>query len=164
MISCVKHFPGHGDTRGDTHKGFVSTEKSWEELKQSELLPFVNALNHTDMVMISHITAPKVTSDGLPSSLSGEMIEGRLRRELGYDGVVITDSMAMGAITNEYTSGTAAVKCVLAGADIILMPENFVEAYNGLYDAVKSGAVSEARIDESVLRILSLKEQYGLLK
>ncbi len=164
VMSCIKHFPGHGDTKGDTHKGFVSTEKTWEELKQCELIPFANASGHTDMVMISHITAPNVTSDGLPSSLSKEMIEGKLRKELDYDGVVITDSMAMRAITEAYTSGEAAVKSILGGVDIILMPENFVEAYNGIYDAVKSGTISEKRIDESVLRILSLKEKYGLLK
>lgn len=164
IMSCVKHFPGHGDTKGDTHKGFVSTEKTWEELKRCELIPFTNAFKHTDMVMISHITAPNITSDGLPASLSNEMIAGKLRKELNYDGVVITDSMAMGAVTQEYTSGTAAVKSVLAGADIILMPENFAEAYTGVYDAVKNGTISEARIDESVLRILSLKEKYDLLK
>ncbi|MBN7773834.1 glycoside hydrolase family 3 protein [Clostridium aminobutyricum] len=164
VMSCIKHFPGHGDTKGDTHKGFVSTEKTWEELKECELIPFMNAFKQTDMVMISHITAPNITSDGLPSSLSNEMIEGKLRTELNYDGVVITDSMAMGAITQEYTSSTAAIKSILGGADIILMPENFVEAYDGIYDAVKNGTISEKRIDESVLRILSLKEKYDLLQ
>nr|WP_315024968.1 glycoside hydrolase family 3 protein [uncultured Aminipila sp.] len=164
IMSCVKHFPGHGDTKGDTHKGFVSTEKTWEELKQCELIPFISASQNTDMIMISHITAPNITSDGLPSSLSNEMIEGKLRKEMDYDSVVITDSMAMGAITKEYTSSTAAINAILGGADIILMPENFVEAYNGIYDAVKNGTISEKRIDESVLRILSLKEKYDLLK
>lgn len=163
IMSCVKHFPGHGDTKGDTHKGFVSTEKTWEELKGCELIPFIDAFQHTDMVMISHITAPNVTADGLPSSLSAEMIEGKLRKELGYKGVVITDSMAMGAITQEFSSSESAIKSLLAGADIILMPKNFVEAYNGICDAVKSGEISEKRIDKSVLRILSLKEKYHLL-
>lgn len=163
VMTCIKHFPGHGDTKGDTHKGFVSTKKTWEELRQSELIPFVNAFKHTDMVMISHITAPNVTSDGLPSSLSHEMIEGKLRKELQYSGVVITDSMEMGAIAQAYTSAGSAVKSILGGVDIILMPENFKEAYIGVYDAVKSGIISEKRIDESVLRILSLKEKYGLL-
>ncbi len=164
VMSCVKHFPGHGDTKGDTHKGFVSTEKTWEELKGCELIPFIDAAKHTDMIMISHITAPNITSDGLPSSLSNEMMEGKLRKEMDYDGVVITDSMAMGAITQEYTSSTAAVNAIAGGADIILMPENFAEAYNGIYDAVKNGTISERRIDESVLRILALKEKYELLK
>ncbi len=160
VMSCIKHFPGHGDTKGDTHKGVVSTEKTWEELKQCELIPFINASQNTDMIMVSHITTPNITSDGLPSSLSNEMIEGKLRKEMNYNGVVITDSMAMGAITQEYTSSTSAIKAILAGADIILMPENFVEAYNGIYNAVKDGTISEKRIDKSVLRILSLKEKY----
>lgn len=164
VMSCVKHFPGHGDTKGDTHKGFVSTEKTWEELKQCELIPFIKASQNTDMIMISHITAPNITSDGLPSSLSNEMIGGKLRKELDYDCVVITDSMAMGAITQQYTSSDSAIKAILGGADIILMPKNFVEAYDGIYDAVKDGTISEKRIDESVLRILSLKEKYDLLK
>lgn len=160
VMSCIKHFPGHGDTKGDTHKGVVSTEKTWEELKQCELIPFINASQNTDMIMVSHITTPNITSDGLPSSLSNEMIEGKLRKEMNYNGVVITDSMAMGAITQEYTSSNSAIKAILAGADIILMPENFVEAYNGIYNAVKDGTISEKRIDKSVLRILSLKEKY----
>lgn len=163
IMCCIKHFPGHGDTKGDTHKGFVSTDKTWNEIKESELIPFINSSAKTDMIMISHITASNITTDGLPSSLSNEMIEGKLRNEMGYDGVVITDSMAMGAIKQEYTSSTGAVKAILAGADIILIPENFVEAYNGIYDAVKDGTISEKRIDESVLRILTLKEKYGLL-
>ena len=163
VMSCIKHFPGHGDTKEDTHKGFVSTRKTWDELKQSELIPFVKAFRHTDMVMISHITAPNITSDGLPSSLSQEMIEGKLRKELEYDGVVITDSMEMGAIAYSYTSAEAAVKSILGGADIILMPENFAEAYTGVHNAVTNGTISIKRIDESILRILSLKEKYGLL-
>lgn len=164
IMCCIKHFPGHGDTKEDTHKGYVYTEKTWEDLMRCELIPFINALEHTDMIMISHITTPNITSDGLPSSLSYEMIEGKLRKELNYNGVVITDSMAMGAITQEYTSSTGAVKAVLGGSDIILMPENFIEAYQGIYDAVKKGSIKEKRIDESVLRILSLKEKYDLLK
>ena len=164
IMCCIKHFPGHGDTKEDTHKGYVYTEKTWEDLMRYELIPFINALEHTDMIMISHITTPNITSDGLPSSLSYEMIEGKLRKELNYNGVVITDSMAMGAITQEYTSGTGAVKAVVGGSDIILMPENFKEAYEGIYDAVKKGSIKEKRIDESVLRILSLKEKYDLLK
>lgn len=163
IMSCVKHFPGHGDTKGDTHTGYVSIEKTWEELKKCELVPFINAIDTTDMVMISHITAPNITDDKLPASLSAEMIEGKLRKELGYKGVVISDSMEMGAITQKYSSSESAVKAILAGVDIILMPEDFVDAYNGIYTAVKNGTISETRIDESVLKILNLKELYDLL-
>lgn len=163
IMSCVKHFPGHGDTKGDTHTGYVSIEKTWEELKKCELVPFINSIDTTDMVMISHITAPNITDDKLPASLSNEIIEGKLRKELGYKGVVISDSMEMGAITQKYSSSEGAVKAILAGVDIILMPEDFVDAYNGIYTAVKNGTISETRIDESVLKILNLKELYDLL-
>jgi beta-N-acetylhexosaminidase len=165
IMSSIKHFPGHGDTKDDTHSGFVSIEKNWEELKECELIPFKAGIDaQTDMIMISHITAENVTDDELPSSLSYEMIEGKLREELNYDGVVITDSMSMGAIENQYSSGEAAVLAISAGADIVLMPGDFIKAFESIYDAVNNGTLSEARIDQSVLRILSLKEKYGILK
>lgn len=164
IMSCIKHFPGHGDTKEDTHNGFVSIEKNWDELKECELIPFKAGIAaQTDMIMISHITADNITDNKLPSSLSYEMIEEKLRKELNYDGVVITDSMSMGAIANQYSSGDAAVKAISAGADIVLMPEDFIEAFEGIYEAVKNGTLSETRIDQSVLRILSLKEKYGFL-
>ncbi|CAB1254359.1 Beta-hexosaminidase [Ruminococcaceae bacterium BL-6] len=164
IMGCIKHFPGHGDTKGDTHNGFVSIEKSWDELKACELIPFEAGIAaRTDMVMISHITAAKITGDQLPASLSREMMEGKLRKELHYPGVIITDSMSMGAITDRYSSGDAAVLAISAGADIVLMPENLAEAFDRICAAVDGGQLSEARIDQSVLRILSLKEKYGLL-
>lgn len=163
IMSCIKHFPGHGDTKGDTHTGYVSIEKTWKELRECELIPFINSLNTTDMVMISHITMPNITTHKLPASLSAELIEEKLCGELGYKGVIISDSMAMGAITNEYSSSESATKAILAGIDIILMPEDFVDAYNGIYKAVKKGIISEKRIDRSVLKVLSLKERYHLL-
>lgn len=163
VMSCIKHFPGHGDTKGDTHRGYVSIEKTWEELKEKELMPFINSLDITDMVMISHITVPNITTEELPSSFSLEMIGEKLREELGYKGVIITDSLAMGAITKTYSSSDSAVKAFSAGIDIILMPEDFKAAYQGIYYAVQKGIISEARIDESVLRILELKERYNLL-
>lgn len=165
VMSCIKHFPGHGDTKDDTHNGFVAIDKSWEELKKCELIPFEAGINaQTDMIMISHITAENITDDELPSSLSHEMIEGKLRKELNYDGVVITDSMYMGAIINQYSSGDAAIMAISAGADIVLMPENYIETFDDIYKAVENKTLSEERIDQSVLRILSLKEKYGLLQ
>jgi beta-N-acetylhexosaminidase len=164
IMSSIKHFPGHGDTKGDTHTGFVSTEKTWDQLKQTELIPFINSLDTTDMVMISHISTPNITSDDLPCSLSNEMIEKKLQHELGFKGVVISDSMSMGAITQKYSASESAVLAIVAGIDIILMPEDFVVAYKGIYDAVKDGIISESRIDVSVLKILNLKDRYELLK
>ncbi|WP_169337714.1 glycoside hydrolase family 3 protein [Proteocatella sphenisci] len=164
VMSCIKHFPGHGDTKEDTHAGFVSIGKKWEELEACELIPFKAGIEaETDMIMISHITAGNITKDGLPSSLSQEMIEGRLRRDLKFDGIIISDSMSMGAITERYSSGEAAVLAIKAGTDIVLMPEVYEEAFESIFEAVARGEISEERIDESVIRILSLKDKYDIL-
>lgn len=164
VMGCIKHFPGHGDTTADTHSGYVKIEKTWDELKTCELIPFISALDTTDMIMAAHITAVNITKDGLPSSISEEMISGKLRGELGYDGVIITDAMNMGAIAQNYTSADAAVKAIKAGVDIILMPKDLGEAADGLKEAVESGEISEERIDESVSRILRLKQKYEIIK
>lgn len=163
IMGTLKHFPGHGDTKDDTHSGYVSIEKTWDELKECELVPFITALPKADMVMVSHITAVNVTSDQLPTSMSETMITGKLRNELGYDGVIITDAMAMGAVADNYTSAEAAVTAVKAGVDIVLMPQNLDEAFNGVMNAVIDGEISMARLDESVMRILKLKARYKLI-
>ncbi|MBQ1389816.1 MAG: glycoside hydrolase family 3 protein [Clostridia bacterium] len=155
--STLKHFPGHGDTTDDTHSGYVSVEKTWEELKQTEIFPFAENLDATDAVMIAHITLPNVTSDGLPASMSHELITGKLRDELGFDGVVICDSLAMGAVTENYASDEAAVLAFEAGCDVLLTPQNFYEAYKGILNAVNSGEITQERLDESVARILEIK-------
>lgn len=163
ITGTLKHFPGHGDTKDDTHSGYVSIEKTWDELKVCELIPFTASLPKTDMVMVSHITAVNVTNDNLPSSMSEMMITEKLRNELGYDGVVITDAMAMGAVADNYTSAEAAVTAVKAGVDIVLMPQNLDEAFNGVMNAITDGEISMARLDESVLRILKMKAKYKLI-
>ena len=163
IMGTLKHFPGHGDTKDDTHSGYVSIEKTWDELKECELVPFITALPKADMVMVSHITAVNVTSDKLPTSMSETMITGKLRNELGYDGVIITDAMAMGAVADNYTSAEAAVTAVKAGVDIVLMPQNLNEAFNGVMNAVTDGEISMERLDESVLRILKMKAKYKLI-
>ena len=154
---CIKHFPGHGDTKGDTHADYVAVEKSWEELKACELIPFKANFEQADMVMIAHVTLTKAASDGLPASLSKELITDKLRGELGYKGIVLTDALDMGAIEKNYGSANAAVLAFEAGNDILLIPYDFVPAYEGMLEAVKSGKISEERLDESVLRILNLK-------
>lgn len=163
IMGTLKHFPGHGDTKDDTHSGYVSIEKTWDELKECELVPFITALPKADMVMVSHITAVNVTSDKLPTSMSETMITGKLRNELGYDGVIITDAMAMGAVADNYTSAEAAVTAVKAGVDIVLMPQNLDEAFNCVMNAVTDGEISMERLDESVMRILKLKARYKLI-
>lgn len=163
ILTCIKHFPGHGDTEGDSHTGYVVLDRSWEELKNRELIPFVENLENTDLVMVAHILLPQVTDDGLPASLSAELISVRLRGELGYDGLIVTDSLAMGAITQQYSSGESAVLAFGAGVDLLLMPENYAEAFDSLLSAVARGEISETRLDESVLRILRAKEKAGLI-
>lgn len=163
IMGTLKHFPGHGDTKDDTHSGYVSIEKTWDELKECELVPFITALPKADMVMVSHITAVNVTSDKLPTSMSETMITGKLRNELGYDGVIITDSMAMGAVADSYTSDIAAVMAVKAGADIILMPESLEKSFNAVLNAVNSGEISISRIEESAERVLTLKAKYKII-
>lgn len=162
VMTSIKHFPGHGDTNADTHTGYVRLDKSWDELKECELIPFADNLGKTDMVMVSHITLPKVTDDGLPATLSYDIVTEKLRNEMGYDGVVITDSMEMGAITSAYGAESAAM-AVKAGCDIVLMPLYFEESFEAVVKAVENGEISEDQINASVLRILTLKEKYGII-
>lgn len=158
VYSVYKHFPGHGATVGDTHQGYAYTDKTLDELKQGELIPFENAIqNNAAFIMAAHISAPRVTGDDTPASLSKTMITDILRGQMGYDGIVVTDAMNMGAVTEQYTSAQAAVKALQAGADLVLMPENFQEAYQGVLDAVKDGTLTEQRINESVTRIVKVK-------
>ena len=157
VTSCLKHFPGHGDTSSDTHSGYVGVTKTWDQLLSEELVPFIDNMDKADMIMTAHLTMENVSSDGLPASLSKEIITGKLREELGYQGIVITDALAMGAVAENYGSGQAAVLAFDAGNDVILLPADIKQAYAAVLDAVRSGEISEQRLDESVLRILRCK-------
>ena len=159
VLSSVKHFPGHGDTTADTHYGRVVVKKTWAQLLEAELIPFQAAFDTTDFVMIAHINLPNATSDGLPASISKELITDKLRGELGYKGLVITDSMAMEAITDQFTQEESAVLAVEAGVDVLLMPFDYTTSFDAIVAAVKSGRIPESRIDESVLRILQAKSK-----
>ena len=159
IAGSIKHFPGHGDTKDDTHEGYVSISKTWEELLNNELIPFRENFRKADSVMTSHITLKNVTHDDLPATLSHELITGKLRNELKYDGLIITDALMMKAIRNHYSSSEAAVMAFDAGNDILLMPYDFFEAFEGVLNAVKSGRISEERLNESVMRILTLKQK-----
>lgn len=162
MMSAFKHFPGHGATEADTHEGYAYTYKSYEELIEAELKPFQAAgANGVDMVMVGHISVPAVTGEDTPSSLSERMITGILRGDLGYEGLIVTDAMNMGAVTQHYGSSAAAVKAVEAGVDLLLMPGDLQAAYSGIYSAVQNGEISEERIDESVRKILTAKVRLG---
>lgn len=158
--ACVKHFPGHGSTAGDTHTGAVSLDKTLEELEDLELRPFQRCIdNGVPFVMVGHIELPQVTGNDRPASLSKTVITDILRKKMGYKGIVITDAMNMGAITNRYNSREAAVMAIQAGADMVLMPDDFKEAYKGVLEAIENGTLEESRVDEAVKRILDLKFQ-----
>ncbi|MBQ8827945.1 MAG: glycoside hydrolase family 3 protein [Clostridia bacterium] len=158
VYGTLKHFPGHGATEGDTHEGYAYTLKTLEELERCELIPFANGIESgVEFIMIGHISLPNIIVDNTPASLSYEIITELLREKMGYDGIIITDALNMGAITEQYSSAEAAVNTLLAGADMILMPDDFYSAYEGVLDAVRKGTVSESRIDESLERILTVK-------
>lgn len=158
ICGVLKHFPGHGATVGDTHEGYAYTDKTLEELMENEWVPFIDGIDGgVSIIMVGHISTPAITNDELPASLSKEMIDGILRKHLGFEGVVITDALNMGAIQNTYTSAQSAVKSIQAGTDILLMPADFQSAYNGIIEAVKDGELTEERIDESIYRILKVK-------
>ena len=164
-ISCLKHFPGHGSTEADSHEGLSVTSRTLEELRQTELIPFLAGIDAgAEMVMISHMSAPAITGDNTPCDLSPVIVTDLLREEMGFTGVVVTDSHEMGAITNYYGCGEAAVKAIAAGCDIVLMPYNLDEAVGAVLTAIENGELTEARIDESVLRILTLKYRYGIVE
>lgn len=158
ILGAVKHFPGHGSTTADSHKGAAVVEKNLQELLECDLIPFKGAIEEgVPFVMVGHLSLPQIVGEDVPAVLSKEIIVGILREELGFDGIVITDALDMGAITDYYSSAQAAVMAVEAGADMLLMPEDFVEAYGGVLDAVQRGELSVERIDESVRRILRVK-------
>ena len=162
VYGTVKHFPGHGGTSGDSHDGAVSTDKTLEELMAEELVPFQSAVDGgVNFVMVGHISAPNVTGDNAPATLSKVMITDVLRGQMGYNGIVITDAMNMEAITGFYNSDKAAVLAVTAGADMILMPADYNTAYTGILNAVNDGTITEDRINESETRIVKAKLAMG---
>lgn len=160
IIGLYKHFPGHGGTTADSHEGYAYVSETLDELKNGALVPFQSGIDSgIRVIMVSHISCPNVTGDNTPATLSRMLITDILRNEMGFDGMVITDALDMGAITEQYSSDQAAVAALNAGADMLLMPEDFQTAYQGVINAVNSGTLSEERIDESVRRILKIKVQ-----
>ena len=164
IIACTKHFPGHGNSKDDSHLNEVNIEDTLEMLKEEELVPFINNLDISDMVMIGHIKTPNTTNDDLPASLSKEIITDILRDTYKYDGLVITDSFEMAAITKYYTNQEVVLTAIEAGVDILLMPENYKEAFDTIIQAINTNQIKEERINESVKRILKLKTKYNLIE
>lgn len=158
IISTIKHYPGHGDTTNDTHNETVYLNKSLNQIKSQELIPFLYSMHQTDMILASHITLPQL--DILPSSISPVLIKDILRDAYGYKGIVITDALDMKAIINLYTTKEVIQYGLNAGVDLFLMPYDLQEAYNTLYEY---GLYDEERINESVLKILYLKIKYDII-
>ena len=160
VTGCIKHFPGHGDTKADTHYGYASTQKTWDEMRDCEMVTFRAGIQWgCQMIMTAHIGAPNVTGSDIPSTMSSIILQDKLRGELGYRNIIITDGMEMGAITQQYTSAEAAVGSIQAGVDIVLGPRNFTEAFDAVVAAVQAGTISEERINQSVRRILKLRKE-----
>ncbi|SKB46833.1 beta-N-acetylhexosaminidase [Lachnospiraceae bacterium] len=194
IIATFKHYPGHGDTGVDSHIDTPSVEKTYDQIKQTELVPFKAAIeNGADMIMTAHITYPLIdeevtygdgkTKGFYPATMSKKMLTNILRNDMGYDGVVVTDALEMDAIKTaglvpgaegsvEYSINIAE-KVINAGADILLLPTDMINAgavdfydeyISGIASKVEAGNIDPKRIDESVKRILLLKEKYGILK
>ena len=161
VATAIKHFPGHGDTSADSHEGAVYVERTLEELRQEELVPFQAGIDAgTDMVMVGHLIVSDV--DDQPAPFSYAIVTELLREEMGFDGVVITDGLQMKAMTDAYSSAEIALKAVKAGVDLLLCPEDLHSAVAALEGAVEDGTLPAERLDESVLRILTLKLERGL--
>lgn len=155
---CLKYFPSQGDVSGDTKTMKVTSQRTKEELMGTECEIYEEMIEEgIPMIMVSHVSMPKVNGDGKPSSLSSVMVTDILRGELGFEGVIITDYMNKTAITRYFKHADASVMAVQAGVDMIAVPGDFKKSYNGLLEAVKSGEITEERIDESLVRILKMK-------
>ncbi|RYE74032.1 MAG: beta-N-acetylhexosaminidase, partial [Myxococcales bacterium] len=155
VIPTLKHFPGHGSVSTDTHVDLGVQRRSLAELKRKDLVPFTRAIAAgAPAVMTGHIVVPAV-APRVPASLSWRITTDLLRRQLGFRGLVVTDSLGMGAIVRRYSSGEASVRALLAGADVVLMPPNAVAARNGIVNAVRSGRLSQARLDQAATRMIA---------
>lgn len=164
IAGAAKHFPGHGDTTTDSHYGTASVDHDLERLETVEFLPFESAIDAgVDMILMGHIIASNVTGDDIPASLNPVMVD-ILREDLGFDGVIITDAMNMGAIVDYYGVGESAVMAIEAGVDIVLMPSSLSTAYTAVEEAVANGRITEENLNDSVMRVLYLKYELGIME
>jgi len=162
VICTLKHFPGHGDTIEDSHSSLAIVHRSVDELREGEFLPFISGIEAgADMVMVGHLAVEELGNT--PADFSRDIVTGLLREELGFDGVIVTDGLSMSAAVNYAACGEICVQALEAGCDILLGPKDFQEGVQGIMDALGSGRLSMERIDESVLRILTMKLENGLI-
>ena len=164
VCATLKHFPGQGSSDGDTHQGSVDIDSSISKLRDLDFVPFKAGIDAgAEFVMVSHISVSRVTETKEPASMSELIMKTILREELGFSGIVITDAFDMASITDNYTPGEAALQSFMAGADIILMPSDLTQAYQAILNAVNSKKITQSRLDESVIRILTTKFKHGIL-
>ena len=162
-VATGKHFPGHGDTGTDSHLALPIIQVGRERLDAIELVPFRAAIAAgIQGIMTAHIAVPAISGETIPATVSHRVLTGLLRAEMGFDGIVFTDAMDMAAVTRLFPRGEAAVRAVLAGADVILMPNDVKQAIDAIVLAIDEERLTEGRIDESVRRLLRLKEDLGL--
>ena len=164
ISSTAKHFPGHGDTATDSHSGFpviTHTRQEWETIDKPPFQAAVDA--GIDTIMTAHIQVPALDPSGDPATLSKPIITGILRGEMGYDGVVVTDSLGMRGVRDKYGDDRVPVLALKAGVDVLLNPPRMAVAYQGVMDAVSSGELSEKRLDKSLRRVLDLKWRNGVV-
>ena len=165
IISVAKHFPGHGDTATDSHYALPIINKTLDELKSVEFVPFKKSIEEkVPAIMVSHILMPQIDANN-PASMSKTIITDILRKDLKFDGLIVTDDMTMGAVTNDLDITTACINAINAGADLLLVChgyDNEINVINAIKDAVNNGIISIDTINRSVYKILSLKENYKI--
>jgi len=165
ILVTVKHFPGQGDTAVDTHMGLAKVTGDRVRLDSLELLPFREAIaGGVDAVMTGHLSVPAIEDRDIPATISNKVIQGLLRKELGFEGLAISDAMDMQGMTRQFSSGEAAVRAIEAGLDVLLIPANADAAIRGVMEALKSGRLKAARIHQSVIKVLSAKHRLGLFQ
>lgn len=163
ILTTAKHFPGHGDTAVDTHLNLATIPADLDRLQHLELVPFKAAIESgVDSIMTAHVAVPALAPPDLPATLSPAILTGLLRDQLGFKGLVITDSLQMGGIAQGFTTAEAAVRAIEAGADTLLMPADPEAAIRAVVAAVGSGRLTRARIQRSVVKLLAAKERVGL--
>lgn len=155
--TCIKHFPGHGDTETDSHFEIPIINKTLDELENSDLLPFIKSINDTNMIMVGHIALPKITNSSIPASLSKEIVTDLLKNKYNYKGLVITDALNMRSLTNNYSDKEIYTMAINAGVDLLLMPNGSKNAIKYIKEAIDDEEMDINTINESVRKILTYK-------
>ncbi|MBV9304027.1 MAG: hypothetical protein JOY53_18100 [Acidobacteriaceae bacterium] len=165
VLVTAKHFPGHGDTAEDSHMQLAKLDQPKERIESVELVPFRAAVEHgADSIMTAHMEVPAFDQQGVPATVSENVLTGLLRNEIGFRGLIVTDAMDMQGLASLYSQGEAAVRAIEAGADALLMPSDPEACIHALMAAVTSGRISRRRIDASAAKVMAAKQEVGLLR